>query len=94
MTKDKPRRRLSQARDWVTRHVPPGVRTLLGLLLIAGGLVGFLPVVGFWMIPLGVGVIMIDAVQLCRFIRGLAAHKPETAKDDEADRRNGANGDT
>jgi hypothetical protein len=29
------------------------VRIPLALLLIAGGFVGFLPVLGFWMIPLG-----------------------------------------
>lgn len=29
------------------------VRVSVGLLLIAGGLVGFLPVLGFWMIPFG-----------------------------------------
>ena len=32
-------------------------RTLLGLALCAGGIVGFLPVVGFWMLPLGVLVL-------------------------------------
>lgn len=36
------------------------VRIPLGLLLIAGGLVGFLPVLGFWMIPLGLLVLAID----------------------------------
>ncbi|MCP1199404.1 hypothetical protein NIM86_08270 [Notoacmeibacter sp. MSK16QG-6] len=28
--------------------------------MIAGGVVGFLPIVGFWMIPLGLGVLSID----------------------------------
>ncbi|MCX7645715.1 MAG: tryptophan synthase subunit beta [Rhodobacteraceae bacterium] len=36
------------------------VRIPLGLLLIAGGSVGFLPVLGFWMIPLGLLVLAID----------------------------------
>lgn len=35
-------------------QAPPPLRWSVGLLLIAGGLVGFLPIVGFWMIPLGV----------------------------------------
>jgi UPF0716 family protein affecting phage T7 exclusion len=30
------------------------VRVLAGLLLIIGGVVGFLPILGFWMVPLGV----------------------------------------
>ncbi|MCU9849228.1 hypothetical protein OEZ60_14585 [Defluviimonas sp. WL0024] len=44
----------------VNRKVPPGLRTVLGLLLIVGGFLGFLPVLGFWMIPLGIGVVWLD----------------------------------
>ncbi len=44
----------------IRRHVPPGARTLLGLVLIVGGMFGFLPVLGFWMIPLGLAVIAMD----------------------------------
>jgi len=36
------------------------LRTLLGIILILCGMVGFLPVVGFWMIPLGMVVLSID----------------------------------
>jgi len=32
----------------------------LGILLILAGFVGFLPVLGFWMIPLGLMVLSID----------------------------------
>lgn len=35
-------------------RAPAPLRWTLGLLLIAGGCLGFLPVLGFWMIPLGV----------------------------------------
>ncbi|MGB8623931.1 MAG: HPF/RaiA family ribosome-associated protein [Paracoccaceae bacterium] len=45
---------------WAERHVPPGLRSVLGLILIAGGIVGFLPVLGFWMIPLGAAFIFLD----------------------------------
>jgi len=45
---------------WSDRHLPPGVRTGLGILAMAGGLVGFLPVLGFWMLPLGVVLIALD----------------------------------
>jgi hypothetical protein len=44
----------------INRTVPPGLRLVLGLILIAGGILGFLPVLGFWMIPLGVGVAWLD----------------------------------
>ena len=35
-------------------------RIAIGLVLIVGGLLGFLPVIGFWMIPLGLIVLSID----------------------------------
>ncbi|WP_347313142.1 hypothetical protein [Defluviimonas sp. SAOS-178_SWC] len=53
----------------VRRKVPPGLRSLLGLLLVAGGVLGFLPVLGFWMIPLGILVIALDVKPLFRRIR-------------------------
>jgi hypothetical protein len=47
------------------RKIPlPGTRrnrVLLGSGLLAGGIVGFLPVVGFWMVPLGLIVLSIDS---------------------------------
>ena len=36
------------------------LRICLGLALVLGGVIGFLPVLGFWMIPLGVIVLSID----------------------------------
>ena len=44
----------------VRRRVPAGARTLLGLLLIVGGVFGFLPILGFWMIPLGIAIVSLD----------------------------------
>jgi hypothetical protein len=41
-------------------RVPFGMRTLIGMSLIVGGVFGFLPVLGFWMIPLGFLVIGLD----------------------------------
>ncbi len=41
----------------------PGSRILrisLGVLLILGGFLGFLPLLGFWMVPLGLLVLSID----------------------------------
>jgi hypothetical protein len=45
---------------WSQRRLPPGVRSLLGLLLMVCGLLGFLPVLGFWMLPLGVVLVIAD----------------------------------
>ncbi len=50
----------------VRRRVPPGLRLVLGLLLILGGIFGFLPVLGFWMIPLGAAVAGLDIRPLLR----------------------------
>jgi len=36
------------------------LRTAIGILLIFGGLLGFLPVLGFWMVPLGMLVLAED----------------------------------
>ena len=36
-------------------------RTAIGVLLIAAGLLGFLPILGFWMIPLGLIVLSVDS---------------------------------
>ena len=51
------------------RYLPPLVRAALGLLLICSGLLGFLPVLGFWMIPLGLGVLATDIPPLRRWLR-------------------------
>ncbi|WP_349579787.1 hypothetical protein [Sulfitobacter sp. NFXS29] len=55
---------------WVQRRVPPGLRFALGLLLICGGILGFLPILGFWMLPLGFMVAAMD-LQLYRRWRSL-----------------------
>lgn len=60
---------------WTKRHVPPGLRTLMGLLLIIAGIFGFLPVLGFWMIPLGAAVIMLDLKALYRFVEQKLRHR-------------------
>lgn len=45
---------------WGRHRVAPGMRSLLGLLLMIGGVLGFLPVLGFWMFPLGVAFVALD----------------------------------
>lgn len=67
------RARLRRALVRIRQRVPPGLRTLLGLLLVAGGTVGFLPVLGFWMIPLGVLVIGLDVKPVVRRFRAWRA---------------------
>lgn len=44
-------------------------RRAVGVLLIVGGVLGFLPVLGFWMLPLGVVVLSVDSPLVLRFRR-------------------------
>jgi len=37
------------------------MRTTIGVLLVCGGILGFLPVLGFWMVPLGLLVLSHDS---------------------------------
>jgi hypothetical protein len=36
------------------------LRKSIGVLLVISGLLGFLPVVGYWMIPLGLSLLAVD----------------------------------
>lgn len=63
------RRPMTALRDgarWGDEKLPAGVRSVLGLLLIVGGVLGFLPILGFWMLPLGVALVVLDIPVLRR----------------------------
>lgn len=55
--------------DTTRRRLPAGVRSLAGLGLVVLGVFGFLPVLGFWMIPLGVFLVWSDLAHLVRRAR-------------------------
>lgn len=44
-----------------------------GILLVLGGLAGFLPLVGFWMLPLGLAILAVDIPAAERLLRKLEA---------------------
>ena len=48
-----------RAVEWGEK-VPWGIRTLFGVVLMAGGVFGFLPILGFWMLPVGAAFIALD----------------------------------
>jgi len=48
---------------------PRWVRVVCGVLLLIGGMLGFLPVLGFWMIPLGLLVLSYDLAIVRRWRR-------------------------
>lgn len=45
---------------WLRDHPQPWIRIVAGVLLVIGGMFGFLPVLGFWMIPLGLMLLAVD----------------------------------
>jgi purine-cytosine permease-like protein len=55
------------------RRIPvpshPILRLFLGVLLCLGGFLGFLPVLGFWMLPVGLLILSIDFPMVRRFRR-------------------------
>ena len=54
---------------WADTRVPWGLRSVLGILLIGGGVLGFLPILGFWMIPAGLALIALDIPPSRRWLR-------------------------
>ena len=58
---------------WIRQNLPSSklARWAVGLLLIIGGILGFLPVLGFWMLPLGLYVLSMDSRPVRRFRRRL-----------------------
>ncbi|TFF23348.1 hypothetical protein E3C22_10360 [Jiella endophytica] len=44
-------------------------RIALGLALVGGGMLGFLPILGFWMIPVGLAVLSVDSPLVRRWRR-------------------------
>jgi hypothetical protein len=69
------------------------LRTVIGVLLIVGGILGFLPVLGFWMIPLGLLVLSHDSPFVRRQRRRLAVWWANR-KSSRGDRRSAQRADT
>ena len=46
-------------------------RISIGILLVIGGILGFLPILGFWMVPLGLLVLSIDLPAIRRLRRNI-----------------------
>ena len=60
---------IRRAVNWGQVHLPRGLRSGLGSVLLVAGLFGFLPILGFWMIPLGLALIALDIPPLRRRLR-------------------------
>jgi len=64
----------SRARRLFSRENLPrsrAARIAIGVALVIGGVVGFLPILGFWMVPMGLGILAIDIPVVRRFTRNV-----------------------
>lgn len=67
-------RPMQRAVAWVRRPGMAWLRLPLSAVLICGGMFGFLPILGFWMVPLGIVLLADDVPPLRRpTMRALAA---------------------
>jgi hypothetical protein len=57
-------RRVRASVHWLRRPGAAAVRIPAGVLLTCGGVFGFLPVLGFWMFPLGLALLADDVPPL------------------------------
>lgn len=64
-----PRMRLNFGRFSIAVPASKSARITLGLLLCLGGLLWFLPILGFWMLPLGLMMLSIDLAPIRRMRR-------------------------
>ncbi|KAB8122633.1 hypothetical protein D3W54_15515 [Komagataeibacter medellinensis] len=54
-----------QAMRWLLQPGRAGLRLVLGCLLMIGGVLSFLPILGLWMLPLGI-ILLAEDVPLLR----------------------------
>lgn len=78
-----PRKSISLGQLTIAMPGTPKARRGLGMLLIVGGLLGFLPVLGFWMIPLGLFVLSVDSPFLRRLRRKIQALLERKSRSDK-----------
>jgi len=74
-----PKRGVKRVSERLPKSAP--ARIALGIGLILGGLFGFLPILGFWMIPLGLAVLAIDIPPLRRYRRRLLVKLEKRRRD-------------
>lgn len=53
-------RQVRRALLWCDRRMPRFTRGALGIVLVALAPFGFLPILGFWMLPVGLGLIALE----------------------------------
>jgi hypothetical protein len=73
-------RRIRLSIRWVRQPSGRWLRIPMGLLLTSGGILGFLPLVGFWMLPIGLALLADDVSPLrslrSRILDWVEHHRP------------------
>ena len=83
---DPPPRKITVLGREITMPRSRRTRIALGVALTIGGLLGFLPILGFWMIPLGILVLSYEFAMVRRYRRrgsvwwGRRKQRRETAR--------------
>jgi hypothetical protein len=79
--------RVQKATRWLRRPSSRWVRLPAGILLIVGGLLSFLPILGIWMLPLGLILLAEDMRPLRRLrnrmLEWVERHRPHWLTSDE-----------
>jgi hypothetical protein len=57
--------------EWIRRPATRVVRIPIGILLILGGIFSFLPILGLWMLPLGLLLLALDIAFLRTPVAGV-----------------------
>jgi hypothetical protein len=60
---------LRRSMQWLLRPSSRWFRIPAGILLILGGILSFLPILGLWMLPLGI-ILLAEDIPWCRKLRG------------------------
>lgn len=56
---------------YIKTHPNHRVRKTIGVVLVIGGSLGFLPLLGYWMLPLGLALLAVDSPVARRLYRRL-----------------------
>lgn len=71
------KKKISKAFNQIKNHPNHWVRRGIGIALMIGGVLGFLPVLGFWMFPLGLVLFFSDSPVYWRLRRKFVIWRKE-----------------
>ena len=79
---------------WCDTYLPFGVRSVIGVLFMTGGIFGGLPLLGFWMLPLGVALVGLDIPWTRHIVHNWMVSLKARAERDKGERKSPPQGDS